>query len=92
MTTATATDRVPCEPLAEAFLKSGLTAAEVARRMGRQECRHASTWIRRALGLKRSRNGAKTGQGRWRYRKDMPRELAVAFARALDVDPVEVGL
>ncbi len=56
------------------------------------DSRHASTKVKRHLGLKRSRNGAKTGKGRWRYRQDMPYELAARFARALEVDPVEVGL
>ena len=88
MTTATATDRVPCAPLAEAFLNSHLTAPQIAHRLGWSDSRRASTQIRRALGLKRSRNGC----GQWRYRETMPRELAARFARALDVDPVEVGL
>lgn len=86
-------DRVPCAPLAAAFERSDLTAAEVARRMGWEVgTQHASTKVKRHLGLKRSRNGAKTGKGRWRFRETMPYEQAVRFARALEVDPVEVGL
>jgi hypothetical protein len=52
------------------------------------DTRHASTKVKRHLGLKRSQNGC----GNWRYRKDMPYELAAQFARALEVDPMEVGL
>jgi hypothetical protein len=81
-------DRVPCVPFAEAFQRSDLTAAEVAERMGWTDIRHPSTKVKRHLGLKRSQNGC----GNWRYRRDMPYELAAEFARALEVDPVEVGL
>lgn len=90
MTTATATDRVPCTPLAAAFLACDLTAYEVCQRMGWTNVnrRQASTKVRRALGLKKTRNGC----GEWRYRETMPVDLAARFARVFDVELAEVGL
>jgi len=90
VTTATATDRVPCAPLAEAFERSDLTAYDVCQRMGWTNVnrRQASTKVRRALGLKQSKNGS----GDWRCRETMPVELAARFARVFDVELAEAGL
>jgi len=87
-------DEVPVGPLREAFERSGLSTNEVARRAGwlrhyvarngRVRKMGDSTRVRRGLGLVAT-------QGGW-VRTHLTYDEAVALARALDVDPVDVGV
>jgi hypothetical protein len=79
--------------LREAFLASGLTAGEVARRVG-WYCSHGSRGVRRdhsrvkrTLGVTRSSNG----HGRSNLRRLIDAETAALLAEAIGVAPWEVG-
>jgi hypothetical protein len=93
-------DRVPNAPLREAFLASGLSAKVVAERLGwmrrptpatrRRGHLADDTRVRSALGLKRS---APSRHGRVpTVRQTLDYDVALQIARALDLDPVDVGL
>jgi hypothetical protein len=98
-TEAARAGRAPVDPapLREAFLRSGISANEVARRLG---------WMRPAWGKYRS---PQPDQGRLtralglrpynpghgypqRFRSGIKHETAEQIARAINVDPWEVGL
>jgi hypothetical protein len=73
-------------PFREAFERSGLTKVELARRLGCDE-----TCVRRLMGASKYlyRNGKRYGpyvQAGTSYR------VAESLARAMDVDPFEVGI
>ena len=82
-------DRVSVEPLREAFLRSGLTLSELARRCGWVHNGKADvSGTARRLGLEPQR--IRGGLGRKTELIDY--ERAVAVVKALDVDPVDVGV
>lgn len=90
---ATADDLIDVAPLREAFEASGLTPSTVARRLGWMKYSgHTDpdvTRLRRALGIApviAARTGARYTNQRIGY------DLALLIARALNIDPVDVGL
>ncbi len=94
-------DRVPLAPFREAFERSGLTANELAFRMGYMranstEPKHAdSSRIQRLLNLRPGTASTKNGKyypAHFKYNDTLPYELAVRLAEALGVDPWEVGV
>jgi hypothetical protein len=98
-TEAARAGRAPVDPapLREAFQRSGLTANEVARRLdwmrpppkGKRSPVPDQGRLRAALGLK----PYNPGHGYpLRFRRGMRYETAELIARAIDVDPWEVGL
>jgi hypothetical protein len=87
---------VDVAPLREAFQRSGLSACEVARRMGWIRTRRFDgrrlpdqSRVVRYLGLREYQPGHGYEN---RFRARMREDVAERFARALDVDPFEVGL
>lgn len=91
--------RVDNGPLREAFLRSGMPAYRLAEALGwfkppsgrwrgRGGPMPDDVRVRAALGLKGSFS---RGYGP-HYRKTLPHEQALAICRALDLDPVAVGL
>ncbi len=87
----TRSDHVDNTTLREAFLRlrerDGLTAADVARRMGLAD----GGSVTRSLGL-RPQNSGHCGHGRVYTSRCMRRDNAARMAYALGLDPVEVGL
>lgn len=83
-------DGVPVATLRQAFDESGLTVSEVARRIGllRQNGAVNDTPLRRQLGLAPS--GYRNGVALWQ--KTVTPAKAAAIARALNLDPHEIGL
>jgi hypothetical protein len=85
---------VPVAPLREAFERNGLTSTEVARELGWYETtpkkvRLDTGRVRRTLGLRSEQTRANRGKG---YRQHVRYETALKLARAMGVDPVDVGL
>lgn len=80
---------IPVAPLREAFERSGLSASEVARRLGWTRTVPDSGRVLRQLGLYPTHNGH--GHG-YRTRETMSDDRAAELARVLGVDPVDVGL
>lgn len=87
--------QIECDlaPLREAFLRSGLSAADVARALGWTCQAHGRPHadgprVKRALGLKPQQNG----DGLVTTRQRCSYEMAVRLAAAIGVDPWEVGL
>jgi hypothetical protein len=80
---------VPVEPLRAAFLRSGVTAAELCRWLGwlRPDGGPDTSRLRRALGLLPS-----TSHGQTKMAKRIGIDRAALLADALSVDPHEVGL
>jgi len=78
---------VPVEPLRRAFEESGLTAYELAIRLGWVQ--PDTSRVRRALGLRNDHNGRGTVP---RLRQTTSYERAAEIAHALGIDPVDVGL
>lgn len=75
--------------LREAFIDSGLSAREVAERMGWEtKPRPDGERVKQNLGLTKERQ--KTGPRN--YRKRTEYERALQLARAIGVDPHDVGL
>ncbi len=94
-------DRVPLAPFREAFERSGITAHELAFRMGymrrnSKEPRHADTTrALRVLNLRPSTASTKGGKyypGHFKFDDSVPYDVAVRLAKALSVDPVDVGI
>lgn len=85
--------RVPRAPFVEAYERSGLPPSEVAKRLGWINSGTGmgdSTRVLRALGLRPdSAHGYKSFRPRHGY---LSYDLGVRLARALDVDPVDVGV
>ena len=83
---------VPVAPLREAFLASGLTQSDVARRLGwfrhDRPGRPDVTRFARAIGLKPHLNGSHE----WAYRQTTTYDRAVEIAAALGFDPVDLDL
>lgn len=83
---------VPNKPLREAFLSSGITATELAWRLG--YIRHRGRWVgdeapvRRALGI----HAHSTHGYPKRLQEHMGEKLALRYAEALNLDPHELGL
>jgi hypothetical protein len=84
-------ERVPVAPLREAFLASGLTASEVCYRIGwlRGNRRGDTARLQSVLGL---RQFTKNTKGCRATAKRINYPNAVLIARALDLDPVDIGL
>lgn len=89
-------DRVPVEPLAEAFRRSRMEAADVARELGwfkveakTQRRRPDGNRVMQALGLVSYNRGGGRGRG---TREHVSREQATKLARAIGAWPVDVGL
>lgn len=78
---------VPTEPLRRAFQESGLTAYELAQRLG--WARPDTGRVKRTLGLQLDHNGRGTNP---RLRQTTSYERAAEIAIALGIDPVDVGL
>ena len=75
--------------LREAFLASGKTAADVARRLGWDSGNGADTSrVRRKLGLLPERSGS---NGRKSFTRHIDAETAALMAEAIGVMPWEVG-
>ena len=83
---------IPVEVLQEKFLDSGLTAVELAQRLGwtRDHGRRADgERVRRYLGLIQQPGG----KGRVaKYKVRMYDSTALEIAEALGLDPVDIGL
>jgi hypothetical protein len=77
---ATRADRVDVEPLRRAFLRSGVSRRELADRMG--WTRPDSHRVSVALGLSARSVG----------KEQVSLKLAGRLARAMDVDPTDVGI
>lgn len=75
--------------LREAFAQSGLTAAEVARRLG---WRAGTSWdgsrVNRWLGVTLDRSGTRKARS---YRRLIDAETAGLIAEAIGVEPWEIG-
>lgn len=77
-------------------MDSGLSATELARRLGylyltpsgRLQANDAA--VKAALGLKRCR--ARGGEKRWVIQKRMQETTALRYVEALGLDPVDIGL
>jgi hypothetical protein len=89
-------DEVPVAPIRDAFLRSGLSASEVARRVGWMRTRRTrrspvadATRVRRTLGLAQYDPGH--GHEK-RFREFCDPEMAWALAKACGADPMDVGL
>lgn len=96
-------ERVPVAPLREAFLRSGMSAKGLAVRLGwtrvgrlngsshRKGVIGDATRVRTALGLKQcvKRRGVKVYRS---TQTTVPYDTALAICRALDADPIDVGL
>jgi hypothetical protein len=86
-----ASDRVPVAPLREAFLASGLTLSQVCYRLG-WTCPHGryvvadTSRLQRSLGMR-----ALSQPGRY-TNHHIGYEHATRIARAIGVEPYEVGL
>ncbi len=85
---------VPVAPLREAFERNGLTSSHVARELGWYEAtpkkvRLDTGRVRRTLGLKAEQTRA--GRGR-STRQHVRYATALELARAMGVDPRDVGL
>ncbi len=78
---------VECRPIAEAVLKSGVSRAEIARRLGWSKSKPDTWRVSRMLGLVEGQDG----YGR-RYQEFMDYDNAVKICQAADIDPVDVGL
>jgi hypothetical protein len=76
---ATRSDRVDIAPLREAFLRSGVTRRELADRMG--WTRPDSHRVTDTLGLSQRSTG----------KEQVSLRLAGRLARAMDVDPIDLG-
>jgi hypothetical protein len=81
-------DEVPIAPFRDAFLASGLSYSELARRMGWTLVKPDVQKVRRQLGLAGSQGLVYNDKPR----EFMHYDIAVKLAEALDIDPVEVGL
>lgn len=81
---------VPVEPLAAAYLASGLPLLEVCRRLGWRNPHQRTTALRRALGLAPIWSPHTRACTVWA--KHIGYDQAVQIARALGIDPVDVGL
>jgi hypothetical protein len=85
--------KVPVAPVREAFLASGRTAVDVARRAGWMYTRSSGltvadgSLVKRSLGLLDDSSG---GTGRRSRRKVMDAEMAATLAEAIGVAPWEV--
>lgn len=80
-------DEVPVAPLREAFLRSDMTAGDLARALGWMKADHQR--VARQLGLQHDTNGHGSPT---RSRGTMSYNRAVQIAEALGIDPTEVGL
>jgi hypothetical protein len=78
---------VPVEPLREAFRRSGLSSGDLARALGWMRPDHAR--VERQLGIKTA--GRARGSNPY-YIESTSYDRAVELARAMGVDPTEVGL
>jgi hypothetical protein len=80
---------VPVEPLRDAFLRSGLSAAEVCRWLEwyRPDGGPDTSRFRRALGLLPN-----SSHGRSRRARRIGVDRATLIADALSIDPWEVGI
>jgi hypothetical protein len=78
-------DRVPVAPLREAFLRSGVTAYELARRLG--WTKPDPDRVEKQLGLRRDTNGHGSSTT---LRGTTSQARALEIIRALDIDPVDV--
>lgn len=92
MTPGVRRDDVPVEPFQRAFLESGLSAYELARRMGlwrsyTNSVRPDSTRALRLLGLR-----PHPGKGGTRTNQRVRISTALHLAEVLNLDPVDVGL
>lgn len=83
-------EKVDVEPLAEAFLRSGMTGGEVARVLGWKHSngRWDGTRVKRALGLVKQQSG----DGYVFRSRQMYYDTALRICTALNLDPVDVGL
>jgi len=87
MSRVTGKFEVPVAPLREAFLRSDVSAGELARRLG--WTRPDSMRVARQLGLLQSHDG----RSRQPYiRETTSYERAVEICLALNIDPADVGL
>lgn len=78
---------VPVGALREAFVASGLTVAEAARRYG-CDAEHARRLLRGRPLIRRGKGGQ-----RWEvHTNSVAYETAIRWCRALDLDPVDLGL
>lgn len=91
---------VEVAPIRDAFLASGLSAYEVANALGwyeykkkdrRYPKRVDSCRVLRTLGMRKTYESKSRG-GRVRYRTHVTYETAGQIARALNMDPWELGL
>jgi hypothetical protein len=86
-------DLVDVAPLREAFLKSGLTLSDVALAAG---------WIQKHRGKREGGDSSRaarylglkpwTTRGNRSFRSHVSYETAVVLARAMNVDPIDVGI
>jgi hypothetical protein len=84
---------VDLAPLREAFLRSGLTAGDVARTLGWTRTNYGrrvndSGRVKRYLGISPCQGGGQAP----RLRERCSYKTAVMLAEAIGVDPVDVGL
>ncbi len=95
-------DSVPLEPFRQAFQRSGLTAGQVAVRMGYVRAREKrgdeygdATRILRLLNVVRQSNTVKNGKhygGTFKHDDMIRYDVACRLAKALGVDPVDMGI
>lgn len=78
--------KVPNDKLRAAFVASGLSASEVARRVGWWAGSADGARVKRALGLLPTTNG----RGRRQIRRLIDAEMAGMLAEAIGVEPWEV--
>lgn len=92
-----ANDSILIEPVRDAYQASGMTITELARALGwycgRQRGHRIETMpdtqrVRRHLGLVKDKSGDRVP----RVRKHMREKTALKFAKALDLDPRDLGL
>ncbi len=95
-------ETVPLEPFRQAFKRSGLTAEQVAIRMGYLRSREKrgeeygdATRILRLLNMVKQTNTVKNGRhygGTFKHDDRIQYEVAARLAEALGADPWEVGV
>lgn len=84
----------PIEPFRAKFIKmfnaDEIDFSELARRMG--QTRKETSYVQRMLGLRPAREVDKDGTIYYRFRSQITYKTATKLARALDIDPVDLGL
>lgn len=85
---------VDVKPIREAFLNSGLTGCEVARRLDwyRFDGQPDSSRVTRQLGIVKHQSNGRKGEVYKTFRKRISYDAGLMYAEALGIDPIDLGL